>query len=416
MAAGCSLIETQKSRTGTASAAGQMTKEELRTRLDGFAAFFKSTLTTAAEEIVQKSNSKKDQMLALQMQTRMLQGLYLVSQEDDPVVAFIDTWALSMRFQIYLVEGDGAGMFGVHQPVAIDAAKRIEASIEDIGRLFLTNSDFQTTQKNIVEFTRANPIKVNFTNVVVYATQISADQQNPFLKIVSLPMAPFRGIEGVERTASAISRFTDTADRFSDVVADLPESSRWQMLMFLYELEETEMSKSLVSSTTRLADSTEQLPQRIREQLSIFMEEIDQKQANLQATLVQADETAAAVVAVLERVKAGADSIDAAAKSVQGTAIAWQDAAGATGDAIREAGKLIPEQKSNEPGISAKDIQTLASQVTQTAGEIRATAADLKAISGTLTWRIIEIIFAILAAVIIYRIVMKKLKTDASKN
>ena len=93
--AGCAVPGSGKNK-GTV-VPGQMTKEELRSRLDGFAAFFKSTLITAAAEIGQKSNSKKDQMLALQMQTRMLQGLYSVSQGDDPVVSFIDTWSLCMR-------------------------------------------------------------------------------------------------------------------------------------------------------------------------------------------------------------------------------------------------------------------------------------------------------------------------------
>jgi hypothetical protein len=409
MAAGCSSTQVRK------TSSGQITKEELRDQLSGFISYFKSTMNAAADEIEQKSGSKKDQMISLQMRAKVLQGLYTMSQQDDAVVAFIDTWAFCSRFRIYLEDGDGANLFGVNHTIAMDAAKRIESQIADIGRLFLSEKDFQISQKNISEFARANPIKANFTNVVAYASPATGDKQNPFAQIIGIPMVPFRGIEGVERTASAIGKFTDTADRFSGVVADLPESSRWQLLLFMYELGESEMAKSLVSSTAtlsdsskRLADSSDQLPQRLREELSLFVNEIDQKQANLQATLVQADKTAAAVSAALGGVKEAAGSIDAAAKSVTGTAKAWQDAAGATGDTFKEIAKMKPAGQA-ESSLSVKDIQDIAEKVTQTAGQLRETVADLNNLSGILVWRVIQIIAAILFAALIYRVAVIKM-------
>jgi hypothetical protein len=418
LSGGCAAKEERTLGTGKAPSKGQISREELRQQLNDFTDYFKSTINAAADDIEQKSISKKHQMISLQNRSKALQGFYTMSQQDDAVVAFIDTWALCVRLRIYYEDGDGSKLYGENQQIAVDTARRIESRVKDIGKLFLSEKNFQTTQRNINEFARANPIRANFSNIVVFATtEFKTDGQNPFTEIARIPMAPFRGIEGVEHTALAISRFSDTAGHFSDVVADLPESSRWQLLLFLYELEETEMAKSLVSSTAklsdssvRLADSSEKLPQRMREQLSILLDEIDRKQTNLQTTLAQADKTAGNVRIALEGVKEGANSVNAAAKTIKETADAWQEAAGATGDAVKEIAKLIPSPGAAPSNFSVKDLK-------ETIGEIRAAAADLRQLSGLMVWRIVEIIIAILAAVLIYRMaVMKMAKVWGGKK
>ena len=50
----------------------------------------------------------------------------------------------------------------------------------------------------------------------------------------------------------------------------------------------------LSENSARLAETAETLPEEIREQLSGFIEEIDTKQSNLQVTLEEAEEVAAA--------------------------------------------------------------------------------------------------------------------------
>jgi hypothetical protein len=422
LSSGCAAESKRILGTGTAPTKGQISKQELQGQLDDFADYFKVSVKTVAEDIDQKSSSKKDHMMSLQMRSKLLEGFYAVSQQDDAVVSFIDTWGLCTRLRIFFEDGDGSKLYGVNQAIAIDAAKLIESRAEDIGRLFLSESAFQITQRNIREFARANPIKADFSNVVVYAAHVKIGSQNPFTKIINIPMAPFRGMEGVEHTAAAIGRFTDTADHFSDVVADLPESSRWQLLLFLYELEETEMAKSLVSSTAtlsdssvRLADLSEKFPHRLREELSALLDEIDRKQTNLQSTLVQADKTAVNVRIALEQVKEGANSVDKTVKSIKETAVTWQGAAGATGDAVKEIAKLIPSQGSAS-SLSAKDIQEITGNITQTAQEVRAAAADLRQLSGLMVWRIVEVITAILAAALIYRMAVIKMVKASDKK
>lgn len=51
---------------------------------------------------------------------------------------------------------------------------------------------------------------------------------------------PLVFIHLVGNGAVAIHRFTDTANRITDIIELMPEAMRWQLLLFLFEIEETE--------------------------------------------------------------------------------------------------------------------------------------------------------------------------------
>jgi hypothetical protein len=421
---GCST--TQQSSQSQKSVSGNrlISKEELRDQLNGFADSFKLSINALVDEIVKKTESKPVQMQSLNMRTRVLDGLNAMLQQDDSVAAFLDTWALCVRFRLFLEEGNGSFLYGENQAFVIETAKSIEGRIEEIGKLFLAEDLYRMTRENLNEFARSNPINSTLSNLMLYATKVKKNGQSPFLSILSIPMEPFRAFGGVDRTATAIGRFADSANRFSDILAELPESSRWQLLMFLYELEETEMAKSLVSSTAKLSDSSErlaqsseQLPQRIRKELSALLDEIDDKQANLQATLTQAQKTAESVQIAVDKVKDVSASLDQTAQQIQNTADAWKDAAKATGDAVKEAAVFRPAEGSPPSTFDIKDYQVTAQSITEAAKELRAatvemrTLADLKWVSditGILVWRIAEVVGVLLGSLLIYRVVVKK--------
>ncbi|MHC4187918.1 MAG: cyclin family protein, partial [Planctomycetota bacterium] len=216
-------------------------------------------------------------------------------------------------------------------------------------------------------------------------------QPNPFVETISLPLAPFRAMEGVDRGALAIDRFTHTAQNFTDVVERLPETTKWQMQLLFYDLEETDTIKSFVESTQKISDSsvklaqsTEDLPQRIREEATVLIEEIDEKQQNIQTTLQQAETTAVAIdSALLNSVKA-ANAFDNTVDSITSTTNSWEIAAKATTEAIQEVQNLIPKR---EPGTKSSfqitDVRDAAIEVSNTAKEIRTVTADLSTLLAT---------------------------------
>jgi methyl-accepting chemotaxis protein len=373
---GCGPKDVRTIGSGLTPSDGQISQEDLRRQLDKFAEYFKARLRQMSSDLNERVPSKRTEKTTLQMRARMVQGLNVMLDQEDPVIAFIETWALCSRFRAYLEEGEGASLYGDGQKIAASYARLIEVEIERIGRAFLKDDVFQTTRKNINEFANANPIKGAFTGVVIFATEVQKDQANPFMSVIKIPMTPFRAIEGVDRTASAVNRFTDTAERFSDIVSELPESSRWQLQLLLYDLEETEMTKSFLASiaqfsesSSRLSKSVEELPKQLREELSQFIEETDEKQENLRKTLEQAEKTTLAITNALQQMDKTSGSLGVVAKDITQTTQAWESAAKTTGHVIQELNKRS-EKADKTQSFDINAYRAAAEQTSQAANDI----------------------------------------------
>jgi len=254
-----------------------------------------------------------------------------------------------------------------------------------VGREFLNEEVFGETQRTVHQFARANPISGVWRDFVIYATEAQPGKPSPFEDIVSMPMAPFTALKGVDRTASSVYAVRSSMERISDIVEELPEAIQWQMLLLLIEMEETEVVKSILTSMSKVSDSSVQLaetaekwPETIREQASILIQEIDTKQANLQVTLDKAEKTAAA--------------FDQTAKSVNEVVRGIESAANATGEVIKEWGKMVPKEDTS-PKTDVNDYRDIIQQAIDAVNEIRVLTAEVRDLleSGTLAAHIKDV-------------------------
>jgi len=380
---GCGSKGLRTIGSGMTPKTGQISKQELREQLDKFREFYKAALRQVSNELNERVPNTRTEKTTLQMKARMVQGINAMLDNDDPIVAFIETWALCTRFRMYLEEGEGSSLFGDAHGIALNASKRLEVEIQRMGVIFLKEDVFEAARKNVTEFAHNNPIRGTFSNVIVYATEVQKGQPNPFLSVLKIPMTPFRAIEGVDRTASAIHQFSDTAERFSDIVAEMPESSRWQLQLLLFDLEEANMTKSFLNSLAQVSESSasleqsvQKLPEQLREQLTKFVEDIDNKQAGLQQTLQQAEKTSLAVNNTLEKLDKTAGSIDVVVKNITETVQAWETAAKTTGEVVQEFNKNKPSQK-EASSFNITDYRDTAQQTSQAANDIKALLAEV---------------------------------------
>ncbi|MBN2592968.1 MAG: hypothetical protein JXA81_05620 [Sedimentisphaerales bacterium] len=422
---GCGSKGTHTIGSGITPKTGQISKQELGEQLDKFREFYKATLRQVAIDLNERLPSTRTEKTTLQMRARMVQGLNAMLANDDSIVAFVETWALCTRFRMYIEEGEGSALFGDAHGIALAGSKRLEAEIQRIGIIFLEDDVFERTSKNVVEFAHNNPIRGTFSNVIVYATEVQTGQPNPFLSVLKIPMTPFRAMEGVDRTASAIHHFSDTAARFSDIVAELPESSRWQLQLLLFDLEETNMTKSFLKSLSQLSESSvrleksvEELPEQLREQLTQFVEDIDKKQANFQQTLQQAEKTSLALNDTLEKLDKTAGSFNAVAKDVTETAQAWENAAKATGEVVDEFSKIRPSPPKEKSSFDIKDYRDTAEQTSQAASDIKSLLAEVEdllesgrynSVMNGLLIRAAGLVLLIFVLAVLYRIISVRL-------
>ncbi len=429
---GCGPKDERTLRGKRTPQAGQISKEELRESLNNFEEFAVSIIKQTADRLDLLLPNLKTKKTNLVKRARLQQAFNTMFEQEDPIIAFLETWALCVRITNYLEEGEGSNLYGDYQEVAIDAAKRIEDRIEQIGKEFLKEDVFDQTHRQIQNFAAQNPIKGVFSNVIVYATQAEPGKPSTFDNVIALPMSPFTALQGVDRTATAIQGARGSMDRIADIVESLPESARWQMLLLLLDMEETEMAKTVLTSMSKLsdssvrfADSAEKLPEQLKQQLSLLIKEIDEKQENLQTTLDKAEKVAASV----ERASAGlsntAEAFGRTAQDVNQTALQWDAAAKSTALALQEVAKLKPPKKETAEPAKPFDVleyRDTAEAVGETVNEMRNLAAEINELiesqkfaeyalmpekfTTLLAWRLGQLIVLFFVSALVYRIVV----------
>ena len=357
----------------------QISAEELRAKLNAYEEYLRVSVKETVDKTAAIDASPKTRKTSLMIQMRTSQAVNAMLGQEDPVVAYIELWGFIVRLRQYLEEGPGRSLFGDNQHMFTDMAAQFESRVEAIGGTFMTEQLFEQNRRRVYDFASSNPIRESFSNTIVYSTLAQEGKTRAFESLISIPLAPVRAMEGVDRTGRAVDRFTDKAARFSDIVEELPESARWQLLALLYDFEETEMTKSFLASMSQFSESSMQLaqaakdlPQEIRAQASILVEEIDDKQANLQSTLNEAQKTLAAADKALSQADKTAASVQAAVAEVNEVATAWEGAANSTQQALSEFGKLKPTRKDaqTKPAVKIEDVQNIVEAVNQTVGEI----------------------------------------------
>jgi hypothetical protein len=70
-------------------------------------------------------------------------------------------------------------------------------------------------------------------------------------------MAPFRALSGGSDTAQAVQNFNETAREFTEVVSGLPQQSRWQLALLLYDAEELESVERALAAAESMAEGAQ---------------------------------------------------------------------------------------------------------------------------------------------------------------
>ncbi|MEN6307548.1 MAG: hypothetical protein ABFD91_07310, partial [Anaerohalosphaeraceae bacterium] len=249
--------------------------------------------------------------------------------------------------------------------------------VERIASSYLPADLYEETRGNVYQFAKDNPVQGTMGNLIVYATAAKAEEFSQFRKVLNIPLAPIRAMEGVDKTAVAIDRFTDSTNRFNDILKSMPESARWEMTLFLYDLQNNVMTQSLLqnmqefnANSRQVVELAGKMPQDVREELSVLIDQVEQKQKSIQETLSQ--------------VQAASDSLNTTADSLSQTASSWQLAADSTTQTLH-AWQAISEQSSSKPTpsepIRPEDIQKAAVEIQSATRELRLLMTDLQTLS-----------------------------------
>ncbi len=319
--AGCATAEPS-ARARLADVRTGLSREELGDQLAQFEDTYEAVIREAAERIAALDPGKRTRRLVLLWQTRMLPMARDALNQDDPVHALLDVWALCLRMHHYFHDGDGRALFGDHQDLARQAAERALEAVEQVAAAILSPDMLDRARQAVDDLARQFPIRGEFSGSPVRTAVQRPDHGADVLAaIVTAPFAPFRAVEGIDRGAAAIRGFSAVAARMNETIHDLPELTRLQAELLLLEIENLESTRSALAAfaefaqaSSRFSAAVERLPEDLRRELVAATEDLDRHQAGLQQTLAQARE-------VVDRINEGLRRADESAAAVERTAV-----------------------------------------------------------------------------------------------
>ncbi len=384
---GCAGGESVDRAGPNAVGAPRITEAELQNELDEFADRFSGIVSASANEIIASSPDRTARKAALLWKIRIIPRLQDMIFGNDPQEAFLDAATLTVQMRKYLQGPDtpGASLFADLQPTATGAAELLEDDIFRIGGKFLSPQQMDILRAEVDTFTNDHPIRGTFTLTDGRATSTKEAQSDGLGWVTTIPMAPFRALEGIDAGAQAIREFNTTASQFAQIVEDMPQQTRWQIELLWYELEDRDTFltalnsfKALADSSASLAETAEQLPQQLREQLMLAMDDLENRQGELRQTLDETRQTVDTLNDAVTNATTMMSAIDEAGSSVAQAGETWRQTVAAVNELTQSSGSSgsMPE---GEP-FDIKDYIQAADRLTAAATELRSLVADVQGV------------------------------------
>jgi hypothetical protein len=380
------------------------TEDDLHASLAVWENSFASLVGSTADQIRAESGDRSARRNAVLWQLRMIPLSRLAAFQADPQRAYVGSLALARAQHDYLRTGEGQALFGEQQPLAVDAASRIEQEIVDLGHLFLSNRQLARLRKQVDEVIAAHPIRGTFAMEALVGSFVDPKQRQNFTWVTELPMAPFRALSGVSDTAQAVQNFNETAREFTAVVNQLPQLSRWQLELLLYDAEELDAvaralaaAESVAEGAQGLSSAAATLPEELGAEMAARLRDAQAAIAELDAALARAQALGEPLTHVADRVGEA---------SAQWTALLTEMRADGDRD---EGGRPFDVREYESAAVRIADasrgIRELVSEINGLDASGAAGLVDRA------TWRVALLIVVFFAALAAYRVVVARLRS-----
>lgn len=220
MTTGCSLLEV-KLESGVVP----LPQEQLNMRVfsrDFSRSFYSQVEQTADQIAAAESPDGQDIYLksnALMWKIYSEQALQRTIFQASPVAAMVDTWALTAQMKDFYESGAGKDLFGVHQGLAIETSKALEAEFERTAKGFLPSRDFNKNRDFIQQYAEQHPIMdMTFSRQSSFNNWLAFREINEF--------------EAVTTFGSVPEVMSDISDRMAMISEQMPKILGWKAELY----------------------------------------------------------------------------------------------------------------------------------------------------------------------------------------
>jgi hypothetical protein len=280
---GCETLPKQSVLLQQQGKEFRMSVTELRILIQQKAYRFSAVIEQAADEIMAKSSDPIIRRNALLWKMNAIPAAYTAVFQSEPVVALLDTWALTVQMVHYFEDGPGVEDFGQYHTVALEASKHLEEEIVDLVLAVSPTGDIKEVEirEEVYSWAREHPI------------------QSPLFSRESVLAEFSEAMSESSRAIGVVGKLTvgmdDIVTRLSLYNEYLPRQARWQAELLLAESNAKDGVKvnvdgvaELIESLDRVMPIIEQAPDLVaRERTAAFKGIREERIATLNSIGVQ---------------------------------------------------------------------------------------------------------------------------------
>jgi hypothetical protein len=399
----CASLPFRLPFTGPKGLERGITQEELSDEINAYASRFAGLVSTAGEEIAASSQDPMIRRRSLLWSLRLNPAVQDAAFLPNPQLGYVRVLTISVMMRRYFTEGDGRQLFGASQHIAVSTAEVLEHDALEIGRRFLTTAELGNVRREVDDIAERFPIQgTQFSLVRARQATQAVRSSNILTEVMTLPLAPFRALQGVDTGAAAVRDFNQTARRFATIVAALPEDLRGEMQLLLLDAEELQAVQqalatfeSAAASADRASLAMEQLPGDLR---TVLDDQVRSLLAESEGTIGQAGHAVA-------EARELAAPLQETALQLREASVLWREILGPHDPAPRG-----PDERP----FDVRDWETTAEAIRASAAELRGLAAELQGFSGSagldrLFWRVVALLVVFFALLLAYRVLVARL-------
>jgi hypothetical protein len=407
---GCASVPLPQPWQGSRETATRISQEELASELAAFANRFAGRVSTAGEQIAASNDDPLVRRRAVLWGLRLNPVVREAAFLPNPKQGYLQLLTITVMMHAYLTEGDGNDLFGDLQPVAVSTSSILLDDALAVGARFIEPEYLAVVKAEVAELAARFPIQgTQFSMLRASEVVEAARGSGAFAYVTSLPLAPFTALRGVDNGAAAVRDFNLTAQRFSTVVAGLPETLRGEMQILLLDADDLRtLNRSVAAlevasaSAARASLAMEQLPDQLRATLD---EEVRALLGESQEALGRAEQALGHAEQALARAGEIAGPLQETALQIREASALWREILGPHDPSPRGA---------DEAAFDIREWEDTAQAIGSAAAELRALAGELQEHSladeiDRLFWRAVALLVVFFALLLIYRLITARM-------
>jgi hypothetical protein len=217
-----------------------VSRQRLRVAAMNSMYLYMSSVELTADSIIGTATDPDVRRNALAWKTNAIPAIQRAMLYPDPLVAFVDGWAMTVQMREYFEEGNGRGLFGPEQPHAVSSSRRMEMATDTAVAARLQPEVYDRLRRFVYDWAAQYPL------------------DNPLFLRRSLTEAVAEELGEVRAgglgTVGSMAEMAQDFQQMAQVYAGyMPKEIRWQSELLIASLTDSLRFDTLLAAIDRMA-------------------------------------------------------------------------------------------------------------------------------------------------------------------